>query len=354
MAYGLERLRETVTWLLFGAFVLSPSLLTGINIGEEVIYPGDAYLAQFYPDLWERPEVLRGTFPSYPATYVDGRFYLIRGVEVNTPYIIAGGNKHYIRSKESILFIPYFGFKDASADLSTNASAPLVDGEYLAARRPPTQWILTPYLRGGVKRALPVEFEITPDEPLRNAFAAVIFHNDDFETEIFWRPIGSLEAGETRRVQLVTDPIPRGSEMEHNFILIFDRTGEVPTPRRLEIGSSLAATCFRWVQEFNTHYLLRNQKRDLPVVPLLQVSLPVVINDELVTGNARVKAWIDRYGFLKNAEVVKASTEHVKAPAVAMVNRWLFFPKLVEGQFIESAVAIPLHYSSTEGVEIDK
>ncbi len=152
----------------------------------------------------------------------------------------------------------------------------------------------------------------------------------------------------------MTDPIPRSSEMEHNFILIFDRTGEVPTPRRLEIGSSIAAMCFRWVQEFNGHYLQRNQKQDLPVVPLLQVSLPAYIDNEPVTGNARVQARIDRYGFLRDAQVVRASTEHVKGPAVTMVNRWLFFPRLVEGQFIESAVAIPLLYSSTDGVGIGK
>ena len=331
-----------------------PGLSAGEDFEQNVIYPGDTYLAQFYPELGDRPQVLRGTFPCYPAAYVDGRFYVIRGVDVNTPYIIEGGRKHYIRSKESILFVPFTGFKDASADLSIHASAPLFDGEYLAARRPPTQWVLTPYLRGGVKRALPVEFEVTPDEPLRNAYAAVVFHNDAFETEIFWRSIGSLEAGETRRVQLVTDPIPRGREMEHNFILIFDLTGEVPTPRRLEIGSSLAAMCFRWVQEFNRHYRMRNQERDLPVVPLLQVSQPVFIDNEPVTGRARVRALIDRYGFLKQAEVIRASTEVVKGPAVAMVNRWLFFPKLVEGQFIESAVAIPLYYSTTDGVGIDK
>jgi hypothetical protein len=329
--------------LFSGVFLLCGD----VDLTEE-LYPGDLYLSEFYPDDFSRPEVLQGTFPCYPATLVNGRFYLIGGVDANTPYVISDRRKHYIRSPESILFLPFLNFQDASAELAIRTDTPLVEGEYLAARRPPTQWILTPYLRGGVKRALPVEFELTPDMDLRRAFAAIVFHTDDFEKKIFWRALGDIQAGETVTIDLVTDPIPRGGEWKHNFILIFANDGEVPTQRRLEIGSSLAAICFRWVQDYTAFYKEQNPDQDLPVIPIFQAAMPIWVNEEFVEGEARVRAQVDEYGFLLNPEVVTATHKLMEKPAITMVNRWLFLPKLVGGESMEATVAIPLEFVPKE------
>lgn len=316
--------------------------------------PGEEFLSRFYPNPSDRPVALGGLFPCYPAVSTKQGFRQLAGVQVNTPYFYANGRKHFVTSRDSIVLIPDIAFLQGNVELTVNNTTGETPGALLTQYRPTTQWISIPYLPDGVKRALPVSFELTPDVALQNPFAAVIFHDDDFNSEIFWKELGPMEAGKTYQVDLVTDPIPRSEDYPHSYILLFDRGYEIPTPRRLEIGSSLAALCFKWVHDHNRRYRIMNLEKDLPVLPIFQAAASLKVQGEFVTGETRLHAKVDEFGFLQDAEIVETTNEKLEAPAKIMVNRWLFFPRMEAGEFRESWVAIPLVFTAKNEPRIGK
>lgn len=327
----------------------------GFGWGEiETDQPGEVFLSQYYPSSGERPVALTGLFPCYPAVSTKKGFYQLAGVQVNTPYFYANGRKHFVTSRDSIVFIPDIGFLRGNVDLSVSNTSGESVGTLLSQYRPTTQWIPIPYLPNGVRRALPVSFEVTPDIPLKKPFAAVVFHDDDFNSEIFWKELGPMEAGKTYEVDLVTDPIPRSEDYPHNYILLFDQGYEVPTPRRLQIGSSLAALCFKWVHNHNRRYRIANQDKDTPVLPIFQGAASVMVGGEFVTGKTRLHAKVDEFGFLKEAEIVETTNKRLERPSKVMVHRWLFFPRMEAGEFRETWVAIPLIFTSKNEPKIGK
>jgi len=336
---GIIGQRTVKPWVV-GLLIFGAAALPGQS-------PGEAFLSEFYSSHEEWPDSFQGVYPVYPAIHFNGTFHKIMGVEVNRPYFFLDGKKRFIHSSAEITFLPYPAFSHVVADLVIRNDLELEEGEYLSSlNRPDTQWKTIPYLEGGIKRALPVPMEITPDRPLRKGFVAMVFHDDHFNSRIFWQQLGPIKAGEVRKVELVTDPLPRDGTYPHNFVLIFTRSGEVRTQRRLEINDSLAALSFKWMERFISSYVEANSDSELPVLPIYQGAAQFLLHrGEFVSGSARVLATVDRYGFPKNLEVVKTSNDLLEGPSLNMIQRWLFFPKLNNnGQAEESKVMVPVIY----------
>lgn len=309
--------------------------------------PGEDFLLRYYESREQWPDSFKGPYPVYPGVFFRGEFRKLAGVEVNRPYFFQNGMKRFIHSSAEITFLPYSDFYNVSTRLIVKEDFALGEGAVETVLRPATQWIAVPKLEGGVRRSLTAEIELEPDRNLDGAFLAIVFHDDDFNSEVFWKQIGSVSSGENRLVKLVTDPLPRDGRYPHNFILVFTSRGEVVTQRRLEIGESLAALSFRWMQNFIADYVDLNSDHAVPVLPIHQGAVSFLTqNGRFITGSVNIRATVDRYGFARDARVTEISNELLAASAIPMVQRWLFFPKLDGGEAVDSEVAIPINYRS--------
>lgn len=307
--------------------------------------PGERFLNRFYESREQWPDSFKGPYPVYPGVFYDGEFRQLAGVEVNRPYFFQNRVKRFVRSSAEITLLPYPDFYNVAARILIADDGAIEKGQLSALNRPGTQWIPLPELAGGVHRTLATRIALTPEHDLRDAFLALVFHDDEFQSQIVWQQVGDLAAGTTHEIEVVTDPLPRDGRYPHNFILVFTRDGEVVTQRRLEISESLAALSFRWMQSFVSDYATLNSDQALPVFPIHQGAVSyLTMKGRFLAGTVRVRATVDRYGFTRDARVVEISNELLATAAIPMVQRWLFFPRLDGGEAIESEVAIPIRY----------
>lgn len=309
--------------------------------------PGIAFLARHYPDLESLPMVMETEFPVYPAVRIGGGFRKIWGVDVNRPYYYLNRKKIYVREGQKVAFLPVSHFAGQFVDLKIMEEPFDGDEDFTGFSRSKTEWVHLPESETGVRRSLVSKFSITPDRRIRRAFIAHVFFDNDMNSKIFWRQIGSLEEGETREVKMVTDPLPRDGSLPHNFILVFSSVGEHRTSRRVEISKSLAALDLKWTRRFVRYYVDGNPMADLPAFPIYHgtMILPMDLVNQQRGGTIRVLIDIDSNGYVDNPGIEKGLDEILDRASLRNVMTWKFFPPLEEGFASSTRAIVPIVFN---------
>ena len=347
-------LKLTTVVFLAGWFLVAlPSLQAEEEEGEEFLEsaissdPGGDYLLQFYPDPADLPLVMETEFPVFPAVRVGGGFRKIWGVDVNRPYYFFNRRKVYVREGQKVAFLPVSHFAGQFVDLNIIEEPLDSDADFTGFSRPKTEWVHLPESTTGAKRSLVSRFAVTPDNSIRRAFIAHVFFDDEMNSKVFWRQIGSLREGQTREVEMVTDPLHRDGRYPHNFILVFSAVGEHRTSRRVEISKSLAALDLKWTRNFVQYYVDGNPLADLPAFPIYHGSmiLPLELLEAQNGGSVRIMIDIDENGYVDNPTIEKGLDRILDAASIRNVATWKFFPPLEEGFASSTKAIVPIVFN---------
>lgn len=316
--------------------------------------PGEAFLTRYYGGLDALPRIMETEFPVYPAVRMAGSFRKIAGVDVNRPYFYLNRKKLYVREGQQVAFLPVSHFAGQFIDLKVEERGDFeAEGTFTSLTRSKTEWVRLPETKTGAKRSLVSAFTITADSRIRRAYIAHVFFDDDLNSMIFWRQVGSLREGESRTVEMVTDPIPRDGSYPHNFILVFSLVGEHRTSRRMEISKTLAALDLKWSKQFVQYYVDGNPMATLPAFPIYHGSM-ILPRDYLKTrdgGTLRVYVEIDPFGYVHNPSIEKSLDPLLDKASVRNVMTWKFFPALRDGFARSTRAFVPFVFIPEEEKE---
>jgi protein TonB len=81
-------------------------------------------------------------------------------------------------------------------------------------------------------------------------------------------------------------------------------------------------------------------------VPVRQVvpTYPVMARRARLEGRVIVKAWVDRHGRVRQAEVMRSDLHVFDRAALDAVSQWIFTPALQNGEPIDMWVSIPVTF----------
>lgn len=323
--------------------VIAAGLWLGLGMAMEAADPGlpyleDRYRQQALPDHMETP------YPVIPVLFENGRYLPVLGVDYNRPWVPRGGKKSYVTSGQQILFMPLSHFTTAGVEMRILPPDPTADPTAEGFVVPQTQWVPVRTSEAGERRSVVIRLGLRADQTVRHLFAAAVFFDDAMNRRIFWRSIGTLPKEQERIADIVTDPLPHDGQWPHNFILLFTPRGEVMTTRRLEVGKALAAMDLKWMEGNLNFYRKGNPGADIPAFPMYHgaMMVPDSLGGKIPEGMVRLRLGVDAFGFVHSPRVMNPEADPVlQAVARRNVVTWKFYPKMVEGETVDTEVIVP-------------
>ena len=199
---------------------------------------------------------------------------------------------------------------------------------------------------GGAYDAIRISFAVTPEKSMAKAFVAVIAQiQDPAKTSgqpqpwIHLQSLGSIAAGETRKVNVYEEGLPSGYALKNCEVHVFDGRSELAT----NLSSKRVALTKDEMLDFRViQYVAANGGRTAPAAPAMFVSdlRPSLTPAEL--GQACFVR-VAKDGRVAATFVDRDATQPLQDPALDAALKGLRFkPAIDAGKPVESIVAIRL------------